>query len=354
MFLLQSHLIALKKSIILAHPILILHSRMSHTPSSGDKPPAVPTLHFTLFKRLPAEVQDLVWQTAIDNFGPRILPYKVSTLDSRFSHLCLPLPVPNILHVCQSSRRLSLKRWQLAWNTPEDYLGVEEKMKFLRTWPLEGGPPKEDAGIEQKKFFFDFAQDTLFFAWGGWHGLGSKVEAVEVGTCLSDRLALKKLAFILQGLPMRGYEGFGCARNIHRLFPALESIVLVPDIGFYDVDFDQARFYDCPFENCRPAGDPMLWEDDAAKRYESMTRVRTRHNLSRDFLEEFKTVYNQNQWRPCPKWTYVKAEMKSRLSQRRDEQNRTDILRMKNNLLAQGSENRDAGEPGQISDRLKG
>lgn len=70
---------------------------------------------FRVFVSLPQELQDSIWQQAIDSIAPRTVQLSIT----------IPNPpaysgtnIPNVLHACQTSRRLALRRWQLSFALP--------------------------------------------------------------------------------------------------------------------------------------------------------------------------------------------------------------------------------------------
>jgi hypothetical protein len=164
----------------------------------GDVEVAI-TRTFRLFSRLPQELQDSIWEYAIDLVGPRVVePYfRAATWDAKGTRtwpLTSSCPIPSVLHACRSSRRLALKYW---------------KLSFAKA--------NQPAAI-----FFNFSNDILFF--------GQQCPFISLfskNVSLVERSAVQKLSFSLynQGLEGYYYDGDSLATVLHNDFPCLELVV---------------------------------------------------------------------------------------------------------------------------------
>jgi hypothetical protein len=169
---------------------------------------------FSPFKRLPLEIQDAIWKCAIDSISPRVIelrkgvramnynqfPHQIPTWIGNLTSSC---PIPSMLHACQRSRWLALKRWKLSF-------------AFGKGWR---NPPT---------IFFDFAHDTLLLHSSPDNGFASLNDfAADVNS--RDRKALRKIAFSERDQFYRYYhsDGYSLARQLHRDFPALTNVIFL-------------------------------------------------------------------------------------------------------------------------------
>lgn len=68
---------------------------------------------FTLFSKLPRELQDQIWDGAVQAGPSRLIPaYSVMKYEIRST--LSRLPIPALLHTCQEARRAACKRWELS------------------------------------------------------------------------------------------------------------------------------------------------------------------------------------------------------------------------------------------------
>jgi hypothetical protein len=163
---------------------------------------AIAAREFGLFAQLPQEIQDLVWKSAIDSIGPRVVEIKKRYYNG-FTSSC---PIPNVLHACRASRQLALKRWK-------------------PSLAMKDGPAR---------ILFDSSMDILFF--GRYY-----TYIVGFVYCVrpADRLELRHMAFD----PLQQYyndyfdDGEDLAINIHRHFPAIRSVMLV----YHNQDYSREK-----------------------------------------------------------------------------------------------------------------
>jgi 2EXR family len=147
---------------------------------------------FSLFTQLPPEIQNLIWKSAIDSIGSRVVEIRTCYYRNEFTSSC---PIPNVLHACRASRQLALKRWKPS-------LAMKE------------GPAR---------ILFDSSRDILFFE---CHC--TRLIDFVYHVRPADRLELRHVAFN----PAQQYDndyfddGEDLAINIHRHFPAVASVVL--------------------------------------------------------------------------------------------------------------------------------
>lgn len=175
---------------------------------------------FTPFKRLPQELQNNIWQCAIDNVSPRIVELRRGLLKelpdgdflwtNQFTSTC---PIPSTLHTCRNARQLAMKRWKLVF-------------AFRTQCP---------------KVFFDFHNDTLYF--------GCKFDNISPfvkDVSATDRSALREIALDLQEQWDSGY--YDCGRNLakrlHRDFPGITDLIFTE------------RDLDSPYND--PLGKPLM------------------------------------------------------------------------------------------------
>lgn len=169
---------------------------------------------FSPFECLPLEIQDAIWKCAMDSIGPRVVelrkgvramnynqfPHQRPTWIGNLTSLC---PIPSVLHACQRSRWLALKRWKLSF-------------AFGRGWR---NPPT---------IFFDFTHDTLLFRESGDNNFASLHDFV-ADVNARDRKALRKIAFRESDQEYHYYysDGYSLARRLHRDFPALTNVIFL-------------------------------------------------------------------------------------------------------------------------------
>lgn len=177
--------------------------------SQRHKPTSSPA--FYRFKDLPQEIQDMIWQDAIDAIGPRVVNVRRGTYRKTHSgnhlrrrQITSPCPIPAVLHACRTSRSLALKRWELTFTEWE--------------------------GDERPKIFFDFASDTLYFD----QHFGSVAEFTDRVVAF-DRERVRRIAFHLRQQGEVEYSDTGASLSLCD-FPNLAHLIL-PVID-YDFDYD--------------------------------------------------------------------------------------------------------------------
>jgi hypothetical protein len=156
---------------------------------------------FTSFPLLPLEIQDLIWDHAINSVGPRIVEIRYavhkdlpSSHDDGTAVFTSSCPIPGVLHANHRSRERALQRW---------------KLSFAR----HGKPAK---------IFFDFSDDILLF--------GNKFDYIgklrEKDDNSVDRSELRTIAFFTKHC--QRYRTFPCLTDsLHRDFPALKKIIIL-------------------------------------------------------------------------------------------------------------------------------
>lgn len=82
-----------------------------------SSPQATSTFH--RFLQLPPELREIIWQNSIESIGPRVIAFQQKWWRNRTNR------IPALLHVCQESRTLALKRWK--WITTERDLENEKR-----------------------------------------------------------------------------------------------------------------------------------------------------------------------------------------------------------------------------------
>jgi len=170
---------------------------------------------FTLFSGLPPEIQNMIWQTAIDSVRPRVvevterIALKSKSRRSKYGRkveFVSSCPIPGVLHACRASRSLALTRWRLSFA----------------------------ARYQEPKIFFDFGNDVLFFneyyssarRFGEYmSSMRNFADAVDFG----DRQATEYLAFHLDDQWMKDYftDGEDLSVVLHKDFPNIKLIVFV-------------------------------------------------------------------------------------------------------------------------------
>lgn len=155
---------------------------------------------FSRFPLLPQELQNMIWQTAIDCVKPRIVEvHETTARETRESkHLqkrqfTSPCPIPGVLHACSASRQLALRRWKLSFASR----------------------------CQHPKIFFDFSNDTLYFD-GVFADMSTFVKRVDRG----DRDAVQYLAIAALLEYERGYfhDGYDLCIALREDFPAVSNI----------------------------------------------------------------------------------------------------------------------------------
>jgi hypothetical protein len=153
----------------------------------------------------------MIWQDALDAIGPRIVDVRRGTYRKTYpgNHLhrrqiTSPCPIPAVLHACRASRKLGLKRWQLAFTEWE--------------------------GDERPKIYFDFASDTLYFD----QHFGSVAEFTDRVVAF-DRERVHRIAFHLRQQGEVEFNETGDPLSLCD-FPNLTHLIL-PVID-YDFDYD--------------------------------------------------------------------------------------------------------------------
>jgi hypothetical protein len=167
----------------------------SVSPALSSKPAT-----FSRFPDLPKEIQDHIWQFAVDGVDGRVVEIR----QERYTSTC---PIPALLRTCHDSRHWALKRWKLC---------------FGSSFISPGRPAK---------IFFDYSSDTMFF-----------------GEYFEDMCAFKDHAFPAKGVQKVAfrieqqweYDHSVDVRveRIHGSFPDLQEIVFL-NID-RDFDFDLA------------------------------------------------------------------------------------------------------------------
>jgi hypothetical protein len=217
-----------------------LHSAQANT---------VQTFH--MFARLPGEVQDIIWQSAINSVGQRIVdiigysPRKSVRYAPHTVYYGSHCPIPSLLHACRRSRHLALKRWKLCF-------------------AVEGHPAR---------IFFDLSDDILYF--------GECIYSLthfQAHVNAADREALHKVALDME----YSMEDEGIAEQVHQGMPALSDVMFVRE---EDEDFD------CP-----------------EKSVFSLREFRTDYNELQ--LETFRNVYHEREW-PCPELRSIELHRSS-------------------------------------------
>lgn len=153
---------------------------------------------FSRFTEFPQELQDQIWGDAISNVSDRIVEIRHGQT------IISSCPIPPLLHACQSSRLLALKRWKLSF-------------------------AKSD---RRPRTFFDHSRDTLYFGqyfpnmdeFGGQNQLASGMGA---GVC--------RIAFSLESQWGDSNDTVETrAFKIHGSFPDLKHITFMN----MNLDFD--------------------------------------------------------------------------------------------------------------------
>jgi hypothetical protein len=238
---------------------------------------------FHAFTRLPAELQDCVWQYAIDAIPSRVVNLRLENNCGRerktesgntiigynlfpeeFAQYTSACPIPSVLHTCRDSRDLASKRWRLAFPRGRWYYR-RLAHKTIRT-RFDSCP----------KVFFDFSRDILW--------LGDDLPAFVQSVCEKDRHALRKVAFDWQET-MDCEEPRYCSNTalaIHEDLPFLSQIVLVQiHGGSYSVENHLDR------KSLVHLADP------------TPRTLTVHHDLYGDELEEFNAFHKQRGW-DCP------------------------------------------------------
>lgn len=153
---------------------------------------------FILFAHLPPEVQNIIWQVAVNGVKPRIVEVKdyiePTTRRSEYRRrrqFISTCPIPGVLHACRTSRSLALGRWKLSFA----------------------------ARYQEVKIFFDFSCDTLFLP----PKFQYMVEFVE-SISSADREALKSIAFDLRSDSDYYDTRWDLGVSLRRHFPALTQL----------------------------------------------------------------------------------------------------------------------------------
>jgi hypothetical protein len=165
---------------------------------------------FTSFPRLPPEVQNMIWQIAIDSVRPRVVEVKENielaprSCRSKYGgkrQFISTCPIPGVLHACRASRSLALRRWRLCFA----------------------------ARYQEPKIFFDLEEDFLYFG-RDFDNIRNFADAVD----FKDRQATQLLAFHLrlQWASDYFYDGEDLSFVLFEDFPNVK-VVLFPE---YDLD----------------------------------------------------------------------------------------------------------------------
>jgi hypothetical protein len=224
---------------------------------------AMVATQFPSFKLLPQELQNMIWQTAINSVKPCIVEVQQSILPStrRSTYLqkpqfTSPCPVPGVLQACQASRYLALRRWKLSF-------------------AARGQDPK---------IFFDFNNDTLF--------LGTTVADMRYfvnNINRADREATQKLAFRLLQQWSKNYfhDVHSLCRVVRADFPALTQLIF-PEI---DLDAKRKEQIDSRWRRTQPRLDPRktitVWRPAA---------VPLDWSFEEFMMTEFKSCCEQEGW----------------------------------------------------------
>ncbi len=187
-------------------------AQRSKKSNKSQRVPATPSPAFPRFALLPQELQNMIWQCAIDAFRPRVVDVKEGTYikTRRGAHLrkrqfTSPCPIPNVLHACRNSRHLALKRWRLSFATDDD----------------------------PARIFIDFSSDTLYFD----YEFGS-IEEFTDRVKRDDLKRVRKIAFDTEWQLAKDYydDGISMSHSLRMDFPGLTHLV-IPEED-YDVDWN--------------------------------------------------------------------------------------------------------------------
>jgi hypothetical protein len=245
-----------------------------------EEVPALTT--FDPFRCLPVEIQDSIWQCAINNEGPRVVEiqshyYKKLAGGPEGDYLYTgtytsSCPIPAALHACSRSRILASRRW---------------KRSFA-------------FGRRPAKIYFDFSCDILYF--GNFFGLS---ELRDQKCNIADRKAIRYIAFRPhQQWDDENFEdGPDLAMRLHSDFPALTQVFCIEEDGRLDRESNEMGR---PHRTLNPKRRlltliPYLWGDDA--------------DCAR-YLKGFRRKYKEKGWTPpyvqymnshylvpnCPPW----------------------------------------------------
>lgn len=224
------------------------------------------------FNGLPLEIQDAIWEIAIDSVEPRVVEIcnnLTKTLPgggfTASRELGSHIPVPGVLQACHRSRQMALetKRWTLSFGN------------------MNGSPGR---------IFFDFNADILYFGMNFFNVMDFLDDCNE-----ADRLALRKIAFHLDEQYENGYFSCGevLANRLHNHFPDVEEVIFANE----NVDFDWNLYH---------TGELQQEDLDDPKR----TIIKFRKPLRR-YDKEMQMAaegeFEVNNWH-CPKMTIMDFE----------------------------------------------
>lgn len=157
---------------------------------------------FHQFNQLPEELKSIIWKYAIDAVGPRVIKFHLVFFKTVYDNTGQPVylyenrsrsPIPEVLHVCPTSRQLALKRWRLSFSV--------------------SGTPAE--------IFFDFDQDILWWEqemMGIWTAVTLSQE---------ERDAVRRVAWSFDPIFSGSAVGYQMAAVFRRWVPNTAEIVIV-------------------------------------------------------------------------------------------------------------------------------
>lgn len=222
-------------------------SRLSSPPRSMDEHYDETSLQtFHLFNDLPQELRDQIWEVAIFNAGDRIVEVRDGV---NFTSTC---PVPPLLHTCQSSRGLAMKRW---------------KLSFAKSG-------------QEARIFFDRSRDTLFFGqyFPNMDEFTDESSSSSIGVC--------HIAFSLTSQWGDRYESMeDRALRIHNTFADLKYITFTNR----DLDFDFEAH-----SKCEPQ--PPTNAEKRAITFTAVTDVGDCSTSHRKIHRKFERAFEKQGW----------------------------------------------------------
>ncbi|KAF4636716.1 hypothetical protein G7Y89_g1366 [Cudoniella acicularis] len=248
-------------------------------PSSGSTPSFKKHCHmssqhvddsvFHLFPRFPQELQDRIWQQAIESIGPRAVGFQAL---SRFRANEVPVAnvssstIPNVLHACRDARNLALQRWQPSFAT-------------------------EDPA----KIYFDFRLDTLvFFVHDpNYEYSFTEIDLFVAYTEAADRERLSRIAIDFQIEYERETfrDGGLLASMLHDGIPNLKEIVLLC------MDLDDWE-YDLSGRDPRRLSDPANTDIEFVALQEGDIFKEVLEEEYGAFIDEFEREIQRAGWNP--------------------------------------------------------